>query len=77
MENVTLKNINLLVEDNLDLLSINIDEDDLWIWKEIKAKPRVVVIEYNSTYRNKSITQPYLNHPRIEKHPDWLYHGGP
>jgi len=33
-----------------DLLSIDIDSNDYWIWKAIKNyKPRVVVIEYNSS----------------------------
>jgi hypothetical protein len=34
-----------------DLLSIDIDGDDYWVWKAIdKYSPRVVVIEYNSLY---------------------------
>lgn len=34
----------------LDLLSIDIDSDDLAIWKSLKAvRPRVVVIEFNPT----------------------------
>jgi len=35
----------------LDLLSIDIDSNDYWIWKAITSvKPRVVVIEYNATF---------------------------
>ena len=35
----------------LDLLSIDIDGNDYWIWEELKEyKARVVVIEYNAKY---------------------------
>jgi hypothetical protein len=72
---VTPENINQLICSDLDLLSIDVDGDDYWIWKAVKYSPRVVIIEYNSTYGNKPITQPYLGKMRTEKHPDWLYHG--
>lgn len=39
------------VPKELDLLSIDIDGNDYWVWKEIKEyKARVVVIEYNAHY---------------------------
>lgn len=35
----------------LDLLSIDIDNNDYWIWKAIQAySPRVVAIEYNASF---------------------------
>ncbi|MEI7525477.1 MAG: hypothetical protein WCJ95_14150 [Mariniphaga sp.] len=35
----------------LDLLSIDIDSNDYWVWKAIKKfSPKVVVIEYNAFY---------------------------
>ena len=54
-EFVTAENIdNLLTTYNIpkkfDLISIDVDYNDYWIWKGIKNfSPRVVVIEYNST----------------------------
>ena len=55
-ELVTKENVEKLfkkykVPKNFDLLSIDIDGNDYWVWEAIKYyKPRVVVIEYNSVY---------------------------
>ena len=52
---ITKDNICALFEElkvpvDLDLLSIDIDGNDYWIWKELaKYKPRVIVIEYNAS----------------------------
>jgi hypothetical protein len=54
---VTAENINALIgqggfSGEIDLLSIDIDGNDYWVWKAIDAiDPRVVVIEYNATLR--------------------------
>jgi len=62
---VTKKNINKIIKKNsvkeVDLLSIDIDGNDFWIWEEINCiKPRLVVIEYNSFFGPKlSCTIPY------------------
>ena len=54
---VTAENINGLIgqggfSGEIDLLSIDIDRNDYWVWKAINAvDPRVVVIEYNATLR--------------------------
>jgi hypothetical protein len=41
----------LRIPPDLDLLSIDIDRNDYWVWKAINSyKPRVVVIEYNSFF---------------------------
>lgn len=63
---ITAENINFLLEQgglsgDIDLLSIDIDMNDYWVWKAIEAvKPRVVVIEYNATLRPPlSLVVPY------------------
>lgn len=62
---VTAENINQLIQDNnikgeIDLLSIDIDGNDFWIWKAIDViNPRVVVIEYNAAFGLRPITVKY------------------
>jgi hypothetical protein len=63
---VTAENINALVEragfkGEIDLISIDIDFNDYWIWKAIDVvSPRVVAIEYNAGLRPPmSLTVPY------------------
>ena len=63
---VTAENIEQLLEgaavpQDLDLLSIDIDGNDYWVWKAIRSfKPRAVVIEYNASLgRTARIVQPY------------------
>ena len=44
----------------IDLLSIDIDSNDYWVWEAINViNPRVVVIEYNSSFGLKSLVQKY------------------
>ena len=39
------------VPDDLDLLSIDVDGNDYWLWQAIeRCKPQVVVVEYNPYY---------------------------
>src|SRR5437660_3319492 len=67
---VTAENINTLIrsgdlDGEIDLLGIDIDFNDYWVWKAIEViKPRVVVIEYNAGLRPPmSLTVPYqANH---------------
>jgi hypothetical protein len=53
---VTSKNINSIVRElgipkEIDLISIDIDGNDYYVWEALEAvSPRVVVIEYNSAY---------------------------
>ena len=63
---ITSDNINQLIKDNgfeseIDLLSIDIDGNDYWIWKAIECvNPRVVIAEYNTYWmEEESVTVPY------------------
>jgi hypothetical protein len=63
---VTAENINELMTDNgirgeVDLLSIDIDGNDYWVWKAISViNPRVVVMEYNASFGfDRSVTMKY------------------
>jgi hypothetical protein len=63
---ITAENINALLAEggvtgDIDLLSIDIDRNDYWVWKAIEVvKPRVVIIEYNATLRPPlSLVVPY------------------
>jgi len=63
---VTAENINALIADTgiggeIDLLSVDIDGNDYWVWQAItQVRPRVAVVEYNATLRPPmSLTVPY------------------
>ena len=60
---ITKENINDLLSRNgvmgdIGLLSIDIDGNDYWVWKEIQViSPRIVIIEYNSRFGpNRAVT---------------------
>lgn len=80
---VTAENINHTLtthgfSGNLDLLSIDIDSNDYWVWQAITViQPRVVVIEYNASLgAERAITIPYNPHFRLRAdHPSGFYHG--
>jgi hypothetical protein len=62
---VSEKNINELVEESqdgdspLDVLSLDIDGIDYWIWDRLESKPRVVIAEYNPAIpQGHSVTVP-------------------
>jgi len=62
---ITTENVNNLISENgfsdeIDLLSLDMDGVDYWIWKAIKCvSPRVVVLEYNNRWKaNQSFTVP-------------------
>ncbi len=80
---VTVENINNLIKDNfhfknLDLMSIDIDGNDYWVWKAITiCKPAIVIIEYNARFGyEKSVTIPYKDKfNRISEHYSSIYFG--
>ena len=63
---LTQKNINSILTDGnvpkeVDLLSVDIDGIDYWLWQAVEAiNPRVVIMEYNASFgQNASVTIPY------------------
>lgn len=80
---VTRENINALllesqVSGEIGLLSIDIDGNDYWIWKEISAiSPWIVICEYNSVLGAKSaVSIPYdPKFQRTKAHHSNLYYG--
>jgi hypothetical protein len=74
------KNIKeIFTSKNIGILSLDIDGNDYWVLKEILNKkifPEIIVVEYNSTFLNKSITVPYnKNFERFRMHKSGWYHG--
>ncbi len=59
-ENVQRLFTNLDVPEDLDVLSIDVDGQDYWIWDAVTAyRPSVVVVEYNSALPvERALTQP-------------------
>ncbi len=75
IENVLQK---MQIPKSVDLLSIDIDGNDYWIWEKISCiQPRVVVIEYNASFGiDLSVTVPYDSEfDRYKKHKSGYYHG--
>jgi hypothetical protein len=62
---VNRENINQIIRDadfsgEVDLLSIDIDGNDYWIWDTLEIiKPRIVVIETHIEFRLNNIVVPY------------------
>lgn len=50
---ITKDNINDLIKDNnmgnINVLSIDIDGNDYWVWEAMECKPELVIIEYNNS----------------------------
>jgi len=79
---VTCANINQTlvaqgIEDDIDLLAIDIDGNDYWVWKAIEViRPRVVVVEYNASL-GKDEAWIVAYDPAFERkaaHPSGWYH---
>jgi hypothetical protein len=63
---VSRNNVNELIERHglggeIDVLSIDIDSNDLWVWEAVTAcSPRIVVAEYNALFGpERSVAVPY------------------
>ncbi len=62
------------VPEEIDVLSIDIDSNDYWLWSAIDTiMPRIVVIEYNASFGpDRSVTVPYDTSPAPRPQ---FYHG--
>lgn len=77
------ENVDGLIRENMgageiDLLSIDVDGNDYWLWKAISSiSPRLIVVEYNASFGPvRSVTVPYdPMFDRHRKHPSGFYHG--
>lgn len=49
-DHIKRSNVNWLVPADVALASIDIDGNDYWVWKRMKARPDIVIIEYNSNF---------------------------
>lgn len=52
------KNIQDIINKNMpeiDILSIDIDSHDYWVWEAIETKPKIVIIEYNGQLSGKKV----------------------
>lgn len=80
---ITKDNINKIISEytkivDIGILSVDIDGNDYWIWKEIDCiKPRIVICEYNSAFgKDKKVTVPYKeDFVRRNEHFSDLYFG--
>ena len=80
---VTTKNINSAITNfgitgEIDVLSIDIDGNDYWIWQSIDCiNPRLAIVEYNASFGSeRSITVNYdPAFSRYQKHRSGWYHG--
>lgn len=80
---VTTDNINRILEEEniqgeIDLLSIDIDGNDYWVWQAISSiQPRVAILEYNASLGpRRAIVVEYLEEIDARaRHPSGFYHG--
>jgi hypothetical protein len=80
---VNVENINQLIarggmEGEIDLLSVDIDGNDYWVWQAVNVvRPRLVVVEYNGSLGPEAaLSVPY--DPEIDRfalHPSGFFHG--
>jgi hypothetical protein len=78
LENLEATIIGSNLPEEIDLLSIDIDGNDYWLWEGLNSlSPRVVVIEYNASLGpDLSLSVPYdPEFDRYQKHPSGFYYG--
>ncbi len=80
---ITRDNLETLIRDNgvprdIDLLSLDVDGNDYWLWQVLECvSPRVVCIEYNAGLgSDRSLSVPYDDaFERYARHPSGFFHG--
>jgi len=79
---VTRENVNAMITEHgfsgeVDLLSIDIDGNDFWVWEAITAcSPRLVIVEYNAHFGpDRAVTVPYAEEFDRHRFQDMRYYG--
>ena len=79
---ITKDNINEMVmswlgEQQLGVLSIDVDGNDFWLLKELsRIKPAIIIMEYNSAFGLNKVSAIYDEEfDRRNKHERWTYYG--
>jgi hypothetical protein len=75
-EFISKENINKLFKkykapQEFDLLSIDIDGNDYWVWQELKHQSRVVIIEFNGTIPKEISKTIVYNENHMYNHNDY------
>jgi len=81
---ITAENINDLfdkhnVPESFDLLSIDLDGNDYWVWKaldESRFRPRVVVAEFNCNFPNQRDSKAIKYNPTLDSTVPSIYYYG-
>jgi hypothetical protein len=80
---ITVENVNLLIADHgfagvVDLLSLDIDGMDYWVWRALECiSPRVIILEFNPIWGpDRAVSVPYQADYRIDYSRRPYYAGG-
>jgi len=79
---ITRDNVNGIIADHgfsgeIDLLSVDIDGNDYWVWEAITTcRPRLVIAEFNVSFGpDRAVTVPYAEDFDRHRFPDARYYG--